>query len=131
MVHTDEMNNLIQHFCQECRQRMLRAQATLRQCIEQGYTATYLDDLHQEFDSLVGAARAVNLDQIEQFNRAAASLARHLRNQLPAEPDDKTTALLREAIKQGMECGGNPNIRLELDTEQMRTIIEQINVIVD
>jgi len=130
MVNSGEIMMLNQHFCQECRERMMRAKASLIQCHERGFTTACLDNMHQEFDSLVGASRAVNLEQLEQFNRAMASLSRYLRNKLPVEPEGNEVGLLREAIDMGLGCGGDPNRCLELDINRIQEITMRVNDII-
>lgn len=68
--------NLLMVFCTETRERLGRA----LHCLSQGADACDYNPVHQEFDSLHGGARAVDLDWLERDTRVIASYARFLRN---------------------------------------------------
>lgn len=73
-----------------------------------------LDRLHQEFDSLFGAARAVNCRSTEQVARACAELARCLRREHDgaADPDvgllRQGMELLERSVGTGDRCAQQP-----------------------
>ncbi|MEO5364897.1 MAG: hypothetical protein H7831_00770 [Magnetococcus sp. WYHC-3] len=70
---------LQQVFREECQRRAARAAEQLAQ--SSGVPPPEaLDQIHQEFDSLHGAARAVDLRCVESYARLLARLARALRN---------------------------------------------------
>ena len=122
---------LFQAFCHECRRRMQYAIETLDNNKDQTATAETYDKLHQEFDSLVGAARAVNLEKVERFNRSMASLSRYLRNKLPEQANNEEASLLREGIAFSMECGCESERCIVMQTERIETTISRVNTIVN
>lgn len=67
---------LLEVFCAEARERLGRALA----CLEQGLDCCDYNNVHQEFDSLHGGARAVDLEWLERDTRVIAGYARFLRN---------------------------------------------------
>lgn len=67
-------------FCLDCRKRMQGIAEIMQSGVP--LSCTQLDQLHQEFDTLFGGARAVHLPETERFFRSMASYARYLRNRL-------------------------------------------------
>jgi hypothetical protein len=119
-------------YCIECHERMLRAKAILSRYGDEFPDSMGYDMLHQEFDSLVGAARAVNLKPVYDFNRAMASLTRYLRNNLPISATETESQLLRRAIALLMECHGkregcvlDDTARIEIITNEAVRLLEQ------
>ncbi|HKJ75761.1 MAG TPA: Hpt domain-containing protein [Gammaproteobacteria bacterium] len=80
-------------FAAEARERLAKARGELDAI--PGNAA--LDRLHQEFDSLHGAARAVNCRNLERLSRAAAEFARWLRRE-PGRPTPAHVELLQQGI---------------------------------
>jgi chemotaxis protein histidine kinase CheA len=72
------LDGLKDAFCEDCTARMRHAASLVQ--IDSPLDRTVLDQLHQEFDTLFGGARAVHLPELEQFFRSMARYARHLRN---------------------------------------------------
>ncbi|MDO9054140.1 MAG: hypothetical protein Q7U37_09480 [Gallionella sp.] len=72
--------DMVEAFCVDCRQRM----QCVADIVQTGMplSRTQLDQLHQEFDTLFGGARAVHLPEMERFLRSMAIYARYLRNRL-------------------------------------------------
>ena len=56
-----DLNHLRAEFCKECHDRMLRARDVVEKCTTEIQFNHCCDLLHQEFDSLSGAARAVKI----------------------------------------------------------------------
>jgi hypothetical protein len=73
-----DKNDLAQAFCHDCNKRRLR----VSEIVQGGMplNRVQLDQLHQEFDTLYGGARAVHLPDLERFFRGMARYARYLRN---------------------------------------------------
>jgi HPt (histidine-containing phosphotransfer) domain-containing protein len=80
-------------FCREAAERLERVDMELRS----PPNAAALDRIHQEFDSLAGACRAVNFRCLERCARRMAELARQLRR-LPAERRPDCRPLLRDGV---------------------------------
>ena len=74
----DLSNDLWAAFCLECHERM----QLVADIFQTGMplNCTQLDQLHQEYDTLHGGARVLDLTELEQYFRIMASYARHLRN---------------------------------------------------
>lgn len=80
-------------FAAEARERLTAARRDLDAIAD----PAALDRLHQEFDSLHGAARAVNCRHLERLSRAAAEFARWLRREA-RQPEPAHLDLLREGV---------------------------------
>lgn len=117
---------LQQAYCHECYERMVRAQSILEECDFQANTSECLDRLHQEFDSLVGASRAVHYPLLEKFNRHLASYSRLLRNRLPLAVLQEHIDVLQQAIELGLSCDGSLSKCLSNRDVAVQKIIEQI-----
>lgn len=89
-------------FCKDCRERVMHVQAIARS--GHAMTSTQLDQIHQEFDTLYGGARAVYMPELERFFRAMASYARFLRNQLPTGIEAPVWHLLFAGIDLLQRC---------------------------
>lgn len=74
----NELKALMLAFCEDC---CMRRQVA-RQIVRGGapFNREQLDQLHQEFDTLYGGARAVHLPDLERFFSGIARYARYLRN---------------------------------------------------
>lgn len=81
-------------FCKETRERLQRA----LDCLEQGPDACDYDQVHQEFDSLHGGARAADLPWLEHYSRVVAGYARFLRHLKRSGQHEETHALLTQAV---------------------------------
>ncbi len=119
------------HYCIEYRQRMLRVEAILSRYGDALLDSRGYDQLHQEFDSLVGAARALNLKPAYDFNRAMASLTRYLRNNLPIPATEVESQLLRDAIALSTECPGKPDECVLDDTTRLEAITGEVVKLLD
>lgn len=99
---------LQQAFCLECRERTLRAREILEESLDPTSFRLCYDRIHQEFDTLYGAARACNKETLEGFFRALAQFARFLRVALAnghgAGPEAHD--LLRQGVDLAIACGG-------------------------
>ena len=109
-------------FAAEARERLNKARAELEAVPEDAV----LDRLHQEFDSLHGAARAVNCRNLERLSRTAAEFARWLRRQ-PGRPDAAHLGLLHQGITLMEQAAGVQDgcERGDMETE----ILECMNTI--
>lgn len=72
------LDGLAQAFCEDCTARMQHVASLVR--VGSPIDRAVLDQLHQEFDTLFGGARAVHLPELEHYFRSMARYARHLRN---------------------------------------------------
>jgi len=72
--------DLAEAFCVDCGKRMRGIADIMQSGVP--LSCAQLDQLHQEFDTLFGGARAVHLPETERFFRSMASYARYLRNRL-------------------------------------------------
>jgi len=120
---------LLQHYFKEFQERMLRAMDILSRFggdlpDREGY-----DQLHQEFDSMVGASRAVNLESMERFNRALASLTRYLRNKLPVPASKVEQTLLHESMALDMQCSGSQQSMLD-SVNRVEQIIDALDEVI-
>lgn len=85
---------LLAIFCQETRERLGRATASLAAAAEDcDYEA-----VHQEFDSLHGGARAVDLPWLEHYSRVLAGYARFLRHLRQNRSTTEAHELLRRMV---------------------------------
>lgn len=123
---TDFSARLRSTFCAECRERMLRAAALLANYEGQDSAVLLFDALHQEFDSLCGAARAVDAAPIERFARQTASFLRHLRDTSPRYMDAKSQALVRDAVDLALSCGGRSSDCLDCNCPEIDALGERI-----
>ncbi|MBI5330619.1 MAG: response regulator [Betaproteobacteria bacterium] len=85
---------LLEVFCTETRERLSRALDSL----QQGPDACDYDLVHQEFDSLHGGARAVDLPWLEHYSRVVAGYARFLRHLRRGGQHQETHLLLTRAV---------------------------------
>jgi len=82
-------------FCTEARARLSRALA----CLENGPGVCDYNNVHQEFDSLHGGARAVDLEWLERDTRVIAGYARFLRNLGHGHVSGAAHGLLLETVR--------------------------------
>lgn len=73
-----DLDALAQEFCKDCHTRRLRIAEIVRGGAP--LNRLQLDQLHQEYDTLYGGARAVHLPELEQSFQGMARYARYLRN---------------------------------------------------
>ena len=73
---------LTQLFCQECLQRMQHAEMVWRTLAITKQPSVCLEQLQQEFDSLYGAARAINDLLLEDFFDVMRRYVRYLARQM-------------------------------------------------
>lgn len=97
--------DLAQTFCEDCQARMRR----LAEIVQAGapFAAEQLDQIHQEYDSLLSGARVV-LPEREYYFRSMARYARYLRNRQQAgkRVDGQDWEWLLLGIKMGWRCEG-------------------------
>lgn len=86
---------LLEVFCAEARERLGRALA----CLERGADGCDYNNVHQEFDSLHGGARAVDLEWLERDTRVIAGYARFLRNLGHGHVTPAAHGLLLETVR--------------------------------
>jgi hypothetical protein len=77
----------------------------VRRDLAQAQDAALFDRLHQEFDTLHGAARAVDCVCLERSNRRLAEYARQLRRR--DAPPTEGRALLERAVDLGLGCAAH------------------------
>jgi CheY-like chemotaxis protein len=82
-------------FCAEARERLGRA----LNCLENGAGVCDYNTVHQEFDSLHGGARAVDLEWLERDTRVIAGYARFLRNLGHGHVTASAHGLLLETVR--------------------------------
>lgn len=97
---------LSQAFCEDCCERMQRAAAIVQSGVP--LDRVQLDQLHQEFDTLFGGARAVHLPELEYYFRSMARYARYLRNRQQVGKHIAPSAWekLLTGVSMGLRCGG-------------------------
>ncbi len=127
----EEMSEVLaQAFCEDCAKRMQRV-VTI---IHGGTTLSrlQLDQLHQEFDTMFGGARAVHLPELEHYFRSMARYARYLRNCLKDghEIDSAAWQCLFKGVKLGQCCGNEMSDCLRhCNSERSRLLQEIENII--
>lgn len=91
-------------------------------------SCTQLDQLHQEFDTLFGGARAVHLPEMELFFRNMAIYARYLRNRLRngQSIDQLAWQDLLAGIAMLRRCGDEMPLRLEICSSDSATLLSAI-----
>ncbi|MDP2430555.1 MAG: response regulator [Pseudomonadota bacterium] len=115
---------LLDVFCKETRERLARALASL----EQGPEGCDYDQVHQEFDSLHGGARAVDLPWLEHYSRVVAGYARLLRHLKRGGQHEETHALLTQAVAALVEhCRRTPLAELLTENEPEMPMREMLN----
>lgn len=87
-------DDLLDLFCKETRERLARALSNLKQ----GPQACDYDLVHQEFDSILSGARAVDLPWLENYSRVVAGYARLLRHLKRDGQHEETHELLTQAV---------------------------------
>jgi len=117
-------------FCGECRERMLRAQAI----VEKGVANLTVEDwnqLYQDFDSLYGAARAVNLPDMEDLARAMASYMRFLKRRSFQGLGGPPGALLQRTITLTTRCAGAWNDCMQhAQVDELRSLVAELRAAV-
>ena len=127
MIIEEYTNKLRQEYCQECHERMLRAREILEQCGLAIPLPRCCDQLFQEFDSLQGAARAINIPELERFYKALTGFTRFLKS---TEGDMLNTAhrhTLTQAVEFSLVCGGNLDNCIEKEPVHIQEIIDRID----
>lgn len=92
-------------FCAEMHERLQRVQGELSGPPDAHWDAEAFDRLHQEFDTLFGAARAVNCQCMENRFRAMAELARSLRRRGLTQLPRAERTVFAEGVAAGLRCG--------------------------
>lgn len=102
-----DMDALAQALCEDCRNRRLRVNGIVREGVP--LTNRQLDQLHQEFDTLYGGARAVHVPEMEHFFHNMARYARCLRNiqESGKEVDRQDWQRLLADIEKWVRCNGD------------------------
>ncbi|MBF0368161.1 MAG: Hpt domain-containing protein [Magnetococcales bacterium] len=107
----EQLPDLLEAMKRECRERMKRAEEALALCPAELSVETCCNRVHQEFDSLHGAARAANLQGVEGFSRLVAQVARNTRKRgEQSDLDPHIRDLLEAAIQLTSRCfeGADP-----------------------
>lgn len=123
-----QLKHLQEAFCHECFERMLRAKSVLEQSDLNIDAEDCFDQLHQEFDSMVGASRALHYPLLEKFSRYLASYSRLLRERLPVPASAADVELLHQSINLWMGCGGKMSHCLSKCDSAVEELIKQIDV---
>lgn len=120
------LNGLAQAFCEDCTDRMQRVAAAVEHALPPD--RILLDELHQEFDTLFGGARAVHLPELEHYFRSMARYARYLRNCLmnQQEIDPQAWQDLLAGIKMGLRCNGDSSGCLKHCTSERLQLLHVI-----
>jgi hypothetical protein len=100
------LHGIEQAFCEDCHARMQQVADIVRAGLP--LSNGQLDQLHQEFDTLFGGARAVHLPDLERYFCTMAIYARYLRNQQMVGQEVVTSDWQRllSGIAMGQCCGG-------------------------
>ena len=85
---------------------MLRVNDLLKKPTNEITPEQCFSEIFQEFDSLHGAARAIDCIEIEYFSRVCAQLVKYLEKRLPELPAPEYKTLLEKAIQLGLRCNG-------------------------
>jgi len=121
-------HELLHAFAKECEERMQRAMAVLNECGGGAGQPECCDRLHQEFDSLSGAARAINLTVLERFSRVLATYLRGLRNRHMDMDQAGRREMLEEAIRflheHAVNLSCNPTDQLTRDLAALQARFE-------
>lgn len=126
MMSASSILNLERVFCGECRERMLRAQAIAVRGVENLKVADW-NQLYQDFDSLYGATRAVNLPEMGDLTRAMASYMRVLKRRSFQGLGEPTSGLLQRAIKLTTSCAGEWNVCMQhTQLAELRNLVAEL-----
>jgi len=99
-------------FCKEMRQRLDHTLALLAQ----GEALCDYEAVHQEFDSLQGAARSVHLPWLEEYSRALAGYARFLGRLRHGSLAPKAHELMYDMVRElARHCQGGRNGLLDME----------------
>lgn len=101
------IDDLWSAFCHDCHERMQLIADIVRSGIP--LNRNQLDQMHQQYDTLHGGARVLDLTDLEQYFRIMASFARYLRNRemLVHKIDDHEWAMLTSGVEMVRQCNGN------------------------
>lgn len=127
MTNPLDIDGLTPLFWREYQARMLHVQDMFRVCREAGFTVVRLDEIHQEFDSLVGATRAIDAKDLGKVCRALAVLSRYLRNQLPKAPDSAAIELMQDSVTLLLQGGDELPQVFEMDDKQVQAIVDKVS----
>lgn len=118
-------SDLKSEFCNECNDRLLRAKDVLRE-YKQGVSTLveFYERLHQEFDSLSGAARAANYSELEVYYRSVARYARLLSNKAHLGISADQHRVLQDAIGFVSQCGCHEKECLIHKSDGMQAMME-------
>lgn len=114
---------LAQTFCVDCQERIQRVVQIIQTDIP--LSNAQLDQIHQEFDTLFGGARAVNFPELEHYFRVMARYARYLRNMQLDGRCVETSAwqALSAGCQLGQKCDGKlKTCRLQWSGEQQQLL---------
>lgn len=121
---------LAQAFCEDCHARMQRVVDIVHAGAQ--LNRVQLDQLHQEFDTLFGGARAVHLPDMEQYFRSMARYSRYLRNLQMAgqEVDARDWQRLLTGIGMWRGCSGKLSccFLLGSDSNRMQLLQDMENI---
>lgn len=125
------LNDLAAAFCEDCTERMRHVTSLMR--VDAPLDGGILDQLHQEFDTLFGGARAVHRPALELFFRGMARYARYLRNRLiSGQPIDPAAWQdLWTGIRLAQLCGSDQADCLEYRDCERLQLLQAINNRID
>ncbi len=117
--------DLTQTFCEDCHLRMLRLAEIV--CAGAPFTSEQLDQIHQEYDSLLSGARVV-APMREHYFRSMARYARYLRNRQQAGKlvDEQDWAWLLLGIKLGWHCEGEQSNTVPLACHEEDILLQNM-----
>lgn len=120
------LSALAEAFCDDCTERMQRVSARVQCGVP--LDRTTLDELHQEFDTLFGGARAVHLPELEHYFRSMARYARYLRNcQMNGmRIDMQAWQDLLTGISMGRHCNGDSSDCLKHSHNERQQLLRAI-----
>ena len=125
------LNDLASAFCEDCSERMSHVTSLVR--VGAPLDCRILDQLHQEFDTLFGGARAVHRPALEAFFRGMARYARYLRNCLISgqQVDAAAWQDLWTGIRLAQQCGSDQADCLEYCNCERLQLLQAINNRID
>jgi hypothetical protein len=115
-------NPLFKYFCKECDERIRRVNDVVNQHPGIIMENDVYNKIHQEYDSLSGAARAVNAEVMENFYRQMAHFIRHLGNKLPDKASKEEDSLMRKGIAMSGYCNGDIEKCMVLNEDGIRNM---------
>lgn len=125
------LNSLERAFCEDCTERMKRVADRIAANFPPDRGA--LDEMHQEFDTLFGGARAVHLPELEHYFRSMARYARFLRNCLTAgaKIDAQAWQDMQDGIRIAQRCNADSAACLKRCNSERVRLLQSIENRID